>query len=122
MQTHEKCCSPTRLYSRALLLYENFYLDNLVDLVFATLSNHELANSCAMPRACVLVSKAIVSTLISELTTKDVCAVIIEVFVGDSKGNTSIVRRIDHMINHPQRMISNGLPYTAQHKAFFCGQ
>lgn len=61
----------------------NFYLGNLVDPVFATFSKLEMANSRSMPRACVLVNKAIVATLISELTTRDVCAVTIDVSVGD---------------------------------------
>lgn len=54
-----------------------------MDPVFATFSKLEMANSRSMPRACVLVNKAIVATLISELTTRDVCAVTIDVSVGD---------------------------------------
>ncbi|XP_062715533.1 uncharacterized protein LOC134291599 [Aedes albopictus] len=61
----------------------NFYLGNLVNPVFATFSKHEMANSRVMPRACVLVNNAIVATLISELTTRDVCAITIDVSVGN---------------------------------------
>lgn len=61
----------------------NFYLGNLVNPVFATFSKNEMANSRVMPRACVLVNNAIVATLISELTTRDVCAITIDVSVGN---------------------------------------
>lgn len=60
----------------------NFYLGNLVNPVFATFSKNGMDNSRIMPRACVLVNSAIVATLISDLTTRDVCVVTIDVNVG----------------------------------------
>ncbi|XP_062712124.1 uncharacterized protein LOC134289731 [Aedes albopictus] len=59
----------------------NLYLGNFVNPEFATFSKHEMANSRVMPRAFVLVNNAIVATHISELTTRDVCAITIDVSV-----------------------------------------
>lgn len=61
----------------------NFYLGNLVNPTFATFSKSGMTSSRVMPRACVLVNNAIVASLISEITTRDVCAVTIDVTVGD---------------------------------------
>src|SRR5450759_693870 len=60
-----------------------FYLGNLENPTFATFSKSGMTSSRVMPRACVLVNNAIVATLISELTIRDVCAVTIDVTVGN---------------------------------------
>lgn len=44
--------------------------------MFVSLSNNEMTNSHAMPRACMLVNDTIVATLVSDLTIRDVCAVL----------------------------------------------
>jgi len=55
-----------------------FYKGNLLNPNFVVFNKHGATNYRLMPRACILVNTAINASLISEITTRDICAVLID--------------------------------------------
>lgn len=58
-----------------------FYVGNLVNPHFISLSKEGMTNPRVMPRACILLSSVLNGTLVPSLTTRDICVVLINVKV-----------------------------------------
>ena len=64
----------------------DFYSGNLLNPTFVAFNKSGMRNPRIMPRACILANSAIDASLLSELTTRDICAIVVNLTNENSVG------------------------------------